>query len=251
VDKLNPIVLIPARLASTRLPGKPLALIAGEAMIVQVWRRAMAAGIGPVAVACAESEIAAAVERAGGKAVLTSPGHQSGSDRIFEALQKLDPGARHDVVVNVQGDLPLLDPAAIRAALSPLTDPACDIATLCAKLEPGEMDAPSVVKVRAEFQQGKTIARALSFSRKPLSPAWHHIGLYAYRRKVLERFVALPPSASEKRENLEQLRALDAGMRIDVALVDAVPFGVDTPADLERARALFAQGQAPKSPKAS
>ncbi len=251
VDKLDPIVLIPARMASTRLPGKPLALIAGEAMIVQVWRRAMAAGIGPVAVACAEGEISAAIERAGGQAVLTKPGHQSGSDRIFEALRKLDPAGKHNVVVNVQGDLPLLDPAAIRAALSPLADPGCDIATLCATLEPGEMDALSVVKVRAEFPPGKTIARALSFSRKPVSSAWHHIGLYAYRRQALERFVALPPSASEQRENLEQLRALDAGMRIDVALVDAVPFGVDTPADLERARALFARNPAPKSPQAS
>jgi len=247
VDKFNPIVLIPARLASTRLPGKPLALIAGEPMIVHVWRRAMEAGIGPVAVACAEREISAAVERAGGKAVLTKPGHPSGSDRIFEALKQLDPKAKHDVVVNVQGDLPLLDPAAIRAALSPLADPECEIATLCAKLEPGEIELASVVKVKAEFQPGQKIARALSFSRKALSPAWHHIGLYAYRRRALERFVGLPPSAAEQRENLEQMRALDAGMRIDVALVDAVPFGVDTPADLERARALFAQRQAPKS----
>ena len=247
MDKFNPIVLIPARLASTRLPGKPLALIAGEPMIVHVWCRAMEAGIGPVAVACAEREISAAVERAGGKAVLTKPGHPSGSDRIFEALKQLDPKAKHDVVVNVQGDLPLLDPAAIRAALSPLADPECEIATLCAKLEPGEIELASVVKVKAEFQPGQKIARALSFSRKALSPAWHHIGLYAYRRRALERFVGLPPSAAEQRENLEQMRALDAGMRIDVALVDAVPFGVDTPADLERARALFAQRQAPKS----
>ncbi len=247
MDKFNPIVLIPARLASTRLPGKPLALIAGEPMIVHVWRRAMEAGIGPVAVACAEREISAAVERAGGKAVLTKPGHPSGSDRIFEALKQLDPKAKHDVVVNVQGDLPLLDPAAIRAALAPLADPECEIATLCAKLEPGEIELASVVKVKAEFQPGQKIARALSFSRKALSPAWHHIGLYAYRRRALERFVGLPPSAAEQRENLEQMRALDAGMRIDVALVDAVPFGVDTPADLERARALFAQRQAPKS----
>lgn len=238
-------------MASTRLPGKPLAQIAGEAMIVHVWRRAMEAGIGPVAVACAESEIAQAVTRAGGEAVLTRPGHPSGSDRIFEALQKLDPTGKHDVVVNVQGDLPLLDPKAIRAALTPLADAACGIATLCAALEPGEIEMASVVKVKAEFQPGKKIARAISFSRKGQPPAWHHIGLYAYRRNALERFVALAPSASEKRENLEQLRALDAGMRIDVALVDAVPFGVDTPADLERARALFAQRQTPKSPKPS
>jgi 3-deoxy-manno-octulosonate cytidylyltransferase (CMP-KDO synthetase) len=246
VDKPDPIILIPARMASTRLPGKPLAAIAGEAMIVHVWRRAMESQIGPVVVACAESEIADAVARAGGRAVLTRPDHPSGSDRIFEALMQIDPGGKHDVVVNVQGDLPLLDPAAIRTALMPLTDAACDIATLCATLEPGEIDVPSVVKVKAVFAPGKKIARAQSFSRKADSPAYHHIGLYAYRRGALARFVALPPSAGEKRENLEQLRALDAGMRIDVALVDAVPFGVDTPADLERARALFAQRQSPK-----
>jgi 3-deoxy-manno-octulosonate cytidylyltransferase (CMP-KDO synthetase) len=251
VDKFNPIVLIPARMASTRLPGKPLALIAGEAMIVHVWRRAMEAEIGPVAVAGAESEIAQAITRAGGQAILTRPDHPSGSDRIFEALKKLDPGGKHNVVVNVQGDLPLLDPAAIRAALSPLADPECDIATLCASLEPGEMELSSVVKVKVEFQPGKKIARALGFARKADPPAYHHIGLYAYRRNALERFVALAPSDAEKRENLEQLRALDAGMRIDVALVDAVPFGVDTPADLERARALFARGPAPKHPKAA
>jgi 3-deoxy-manno-octulosonate cytidylyltransferase (CMP-KDO synthetase) len=155
------------------------------------------------------------------------------------------------VVVNVQGDLPLLDPASIRAALSPLADPACEISTLCAELEPGEIELASVVKVKAEFPKGKKIARALSFSRKAVPPAWHHIGLYAYRRQALERFVGLPPSATEKRENLEQMRALDAGIRIDVALVDAVPFGVDTPADLERARALFSRNPAPKPPKAS
>ena len=250
MDKPDPIVLIPARLASTRLPGKPLAEIAGEAMIVHVWRRAMESQIGPVVVACAESEIADAVARAGGRAVLTRPDHPSGSDRIFEALMQIDPGGKHDVVVNVQGDLPLLDPAAIRAALTPLSEAACDIATLCATLEPGEIDVPSVVKVKAVFAPGKKIARAQSFSRKADPPAYHHIGLYAYRRGALARFVALPPSAGEKRENLEQLRALDAGMRIDVALVDAVPFGVDTPADLERARALFAQRQSPKPAKA-
>ena len=250
MDKPDPIVLIPARLASTRLLGKPLAAIVGEAMIVHVWRRAMESQIGPVVVACAESEIADAVARAGGKAVLTRPDHPSGSDRIFEALMQIDPGGKHDVVVNVQGDLPLLDPAAIRAALTPLSEAACDIATLCATLEPGEIDVPSVVKVKAVFAPGKKIARAQSFSRKADPPAYHHIGLYAYRRGALARFVALPPSAGEKRENLEQLRALDAGMRIDVALVDAVPFGVDTPADLERARALFAQRQSPKPAKA-
>jgi 3-deoxy-manno-octulosonate cytidylyltransferase (CMP-KDO synthetase) len=240
---VTPILLIPARMASTRLPGKPLAEIGGVAMIVQVWRRATEAGIGPVAVACVEPEIARAVEAAGGRAVLTRADHPSGSDRIAEALSILDPAGRHDVVVNVQGDLPLIDPAAIKASLTPLAEPACDIATLCAALESGEMAMTSAVKVFAEFTQGRRIARALGFSRKATAPAFHHIGLYAYRRAALIRFVGLPPSANEQRENLEQLRALDAGMRIDVALVDAVPFGVDTPADLARARELYAARQ--------
>jgi len=218
-------------------------MIGDAPMIVQVWRRATEAAIGPVVIAAADAAIVDAVVRAGGRAVLTSPDHPSGSDRIFEALQALDPGATHDVVVNVQGDLPLLDPRAIRAALTPLADPACDIATLAATLDPGEIESSSVVKLWANFG-GKTIARALAFSRGATPPPaggtpQHHIGLYAYRRAALARFVALPPSANEKRDNLEQLRALDAGMRIDAALVDAVPFGVDTPADLERARALM------------
>lgn len=240
---VNPILLIPARMASTRLPGKPLAEIGGVAMIVQVWRRANEAAIGPVAVACAEPEIARAVEAAAGRAVLTRADHPSGSDRIAEALSILDPGGSHDVVVNLQGDLPLIDPAAIKASLTPLADSRCDIATLCAALEANELELTSVVKVKAEFAPGRRIARAIGFSRNAVTPAFHHIGLYAYRRAALTRFVTLPPSANEQRENLEQLRALDAGMRIDVALVDAVPFGVDTPADLARARALYAARQ--------
>ncbi len=211
-------------------------------MIVQVWRRATEAAIGPVVVAAADAAIVEAVTRAGGRAVATRPGHLSGSDRIYEALQTVDARGAHDVVVNLQGDLPLIDPKAIRAALTPLADPACDIATLAARLEPGEIDSRSVVKLWADFRGG-TVARALAFSRGAAPPAggaaYHHIGLYAYRRAALARFVSLPPSAGETRENLEQLRALDAGMRIDAALVDAVPFGVDTPADLERARALM------------
>ncbi|MGH7013318.1 MAG: 3-deoxy-manno-octulosonate cytidylyltransferase [Stellaceae bacterium] len=230
-------------MASTRLPGKPLAEIGDAPMIVQVWRRATEAAIGPVVVAAAEDSIVDAVVRAGGRAVPTHPDHPSGSDRIFEALQAIDPRAAHDVVVNVQGDLPLLDPRAIRAALAPLAEPACDIATLAAALERGEIGQSSVVKLWANFGD-KTVARALAFSRDATPPpgggtSYHHIGLYAYRRAALVRFVALPPSAGEKRTNLEQLRALDAGMRIDAARVDAVPFGVDTPADLERARALM------------
>ena len=232
-------------MASTRLPGKPLADICGTPMIVHVWRRASEAALGPVIVACAEREIAAAIEAAGGQAVLTRADHPSGSDRIFEAVSRFDPQRRHDVVVNVQGDLPLIAPAAIRAALAPLADPAVDIATLAAPIESDEERGnPSVVKIAAGFAPGVGVARALYFSRLPEPHGggahYHHIGLYAYRRAALERYVALPPSPLEKRESLEQLRALEAGMRIDVALVDSVPFGVDTPADLARARELMA-----------
>jgi 3-deoxy-manno-octulosonate cytidylyltransferase (CMP-KDO synthetase) len=242
---MSPIIIIPARLASTRLPGKPLARIGDAPMVVQVWRRAVAAAVGPVAVACAEPEIAAVIEAAGGRAVLTAPDLPSGSDRVFEALQALDPGAQHDVVVNLQGDLPLIDPAAIRAALEPLADAAVDIATLAAPIrDPYEIDAASVVKVAAAFAPGARVARALYFSRLPVpwgeGERYHHIGIYAYRRAALARFVALPPAPLESRERLEQLRALEAGMRIAVALVDTVPLGVDTPDDLARARALFA-----------
>ncbi len=244
----NPIVVIPARLASSRLPRKVLADIHGEPMIVHVWRRAMAAGVGPVVVACAEPEVAAAVEAAGGRAVLTRPEHPSGTDRIFEALGMLDSSAAHDVVVNLQGDLPTLDPAVLRAVLAPLAEPAVDVATLVAAIsDPEERTNPNVVKAAAVFPDGRRNARALYFSRSPVpwpgacddQPLYHHIGLYAYRRAALERFVTLPPSPLEARERLEQLRALEAGLRIDVALVDTVPLGVDTPADLERARVLL------------
>jgi 3-deoxy-manno-octulosonate cytidylyltransferase (CMP-KDO synthetase) len=231
---------------STRLPGKPLADIGGAPMIVQVWRRAMEAGLGPVCVAAAEPEIAEAVTKAGGTAVLTDPDHPSGSDRIFEALRKADPAGRHDAIVNLQGDLPTIDPAIIRRVVEPLADAAVDIATLAVEItREAERADPNVVKAVAAFGDGKTIARALYFSRATVpanaGPHYHHIGIYAYRRAALERFVALPPGSLEKREKLEQLRALEAGMRIDVALVDTLPLGVDTPAELERARAILAQ----------
>lgn len=241
---MSPIVAIPARLASTRLPDKPLAEIHGEPMIVHVWRRAMEAEVGPVLVACAEAPIAEAVEAAGGRAVLTRPDHPSGSDRIWEAVRGFDPEGRHDVVVNLQGDLPNLDPAAVRAVLAPLAAPEVDIATLAALIEdPAERADPSVVKALADFAAGRT-ARAEDFQRElPPAfegrPAYHHIGIYAYRRAALERFVGLPPSEREQARKLEQMRALDAGMRIDVALVDSVPLGVDTPADLARIRELM------------
>jgi 3-deoxy-manno-octulosonate cytidylyltransferase (CMP-KDO synthetase) len=237
------LILIPARMASSRLPGKPLADIAGEPMIVHVLRRAQAAHIGPVAVATDSEAVAACVEKADGRAVMTRADHASGSDRIFEALQIVDPAGRADIVVNLQGDLPTLAPADIAAALLPLADPAVDIATLAAEITDAQERAnPNVVKVVGSAVSPRRL-RALYFTRAQApfgeGPLYHHIGVYAYRRAVLERFVRLPASPLEQRERLEQLRALEAGMRIDVSLVDSVPLGVDTPADLERARALI------------
>ncbi len=239
------LVVIPARMASTRLPGKPLADIAGRPMIVQVWLRAMEAAVGPVLVACAEAEIAAAVREAGGEAVLTDPDLPSGSDRVWQAVERFDPQGRFDVIVNVQGDLPTLDPDLVRAAVEPLADPAVDIATLIAEIrDPAERDNPNVVKAVCGLAAGETQARALYFTRATAptgdGPLYHHIGLYAYRRSALERFVSLPPAVLETRERLEQLRALEAGMRIDAVLVETVPLGVDTPEDLDKARRLLA-----------
>ncbi|WP_341365037.1 3-deoxy-manno-octulosonate cytidylyltransferase [Thalassospira sp. SN3W] len=236
----NPVVVIPARMASTRLPNKPLADIHGEPMIVHVWRRATEAGIGPVIVACAEQEIADAVTAAGGIAVLTDPDLPSGSDRVHQALQSFDPDGKYDAVVNVQGDLPTIDAADIRAVFDPLVDPNVDIATLAAEItRQEERTNPNVVKAVAAFGAGR-VARALYFTRATAphgdGPLYHHIGLYTYRRAALDRFVSLPPAELEKREKLEQLRALENGMVIAVALVNGVPLGVDTPEDLERAR---------------
>ncbi|MBP5858986.1 3-deoxy-manno-octulosonate cytidylyltransferase [Marivibrio halodurans] len=240
------ITVIPARLGSTRLPDKVLSDIAGLPMIVQVWRRAMEADTGPVLVAAGEAAIVEAVTAAGGEAVLTDPDLPSGSDRIHAALATRDPDGRYDTVVNVQGDLPTLDPRLIRAALEPLArDPAVDIATLAARIvRDEERDNPNVVKAVAPLTAERRIARALTFTRATApwgdGPLYHHIGLYAYRRAALDRFVALPPGVLERREKLEQLRALEAGMRIDVAAVETVPLGVDTAEDLDRARALLA-----------
>ncbi len=241
----HPVVVIPARLASQRLPGKPLADIGGEPMIVHVWRRAVEADVGPVLVAAAEAEIVAAVGAAGGRALLTRPGHATGSDRVFEALEAW--GGRYDAAINLQGDLPLIAPSAVRAVLAPLEDADVDIATLAAPIaEAAERDDESVVKAVISVPPGGNGGRALYFSRAAVpggaGPIYHHIGIYAYRPAALARFVALPRGVLERRERLEQLRALEAGMRIDAALVDTVPLGVDTPADLERARALLAPG---------
>ena len=241
------LVLIPARMHATRLPGKPLAEIAGKPMIVHVVERAHEAALGPVWVATDAPEILRAVEGAGHRAVMTRADHASGSDRIFEALAIIDPGGEAQIVVNLQGDLPTVEARAIRAALSPLEDEAVAIGTIAAEIrEPAERTDPNVVKV-----VGTPVAagrlRALYFTRASApageGPLYHHIGLYAYRRTALENFVRLPPSALEKRERLEQLRALEANMRIDVAIVDAVTLGVDTPADLEKARTLLAGKQ--------
>jgi len=240
-----PLIVIPARLHATRLPGKPLADIHGAPMIVHVWRRAVEAGLGPVLVAAGEPEIADAVRAHGGEAVLTDRDHPSGSDRVWEAVQKFDPEGRHPAIVNLQGDLPTLDPALVGAVLAPLADPQVDLATLVVEIvRPEERTDPNVVKAVVGLAPGQTIGRALYFSRATIpandGPLYHHLGIYAYRRSALARFVALPPGILERREKLEQLRALENGMRIDAALVDTVPLGVDTPADLERARALLA-----------
>jgi 3-deoxy-D-manno-octulosonate cytidylyltransferase len=237
------LILIPARMASTRLPGKPLADIAGRPMIAHVVDRATQSGLGPVFVATDSEEIVAAVVKAGGRAVMTRSDHVSGSDRIFEAMEQIGAGA--DIVMNVQGDLPTIDPAEIRATLTALGDPAVDIATLASEIRrPEERTNPNVVKVvGTPISPDGGRLRALYFTRATApygdGPLYHHIGLYAYRRAALERFVRLPASPLEKREKLEQLRALEAGMRIDVAIVATVPLGVDTPRDLETARVVL------------
>lgn len=243
---LNAIVVIPARMASTRLPGKPLADIDGKPMIVQVLNRALEADIGPVLVACAEEEIADAIRAAGGDVTLTRADHPSGSDRVFEAVEKYDPDQKFEAIVNLQGDLPGLDPKAVQASLQALGSNNADIATLVAEItDVEELDDENAVKAVVSLEENQRIGRALWFSRLKApwggGPHYHHIGIYAYRRASLKKFVGLPPSPLEKREKLEQLRALEAGMHIDAALVDTVPLGVDTPEDLQRMRLMFAQ----------
>ena len=242
------LIVIPTRMHATRLPGKPLADIAGTPMIVHVWRRAMAAEAGRVVVAGDTEEILAAVRNAGGEAVMTRADHPSGSDRVFEAISRVDPDAECEVIVNLQGDLPTLEPRLVKAGVAPVLEKGPDIATLAAEItEAEERSNPNVVKVVGSPLTANRL-RALYFTRATAphgeGPLYHHIGIYAYRRAALERFVSLRPSALELREKLEQLRALEAGMRIDVSLVDTVPLGVDTPADLERARHLLSTGAA-------
>jgi len=236
---MNPIILIPARMASTRLPEKPLALVGDAPMIVQVWRRAVETKLGEVAVACDTKAIADAIEREGGRAILTDPDLPSGSDRIHAALSQIDPQKKYDVVVNLQGDMPTIDPNIIRKTVELLNDRAVDIGTLAAPItDERDKSDSAVVKVRFE-DQGK----AISFSRQPQGnpPYYHHIGIYAYRRAALEKFVSLPPSPLERKEKLEQLRAMEAEMRIDVAIVGKAPIGVDTPETLEMARKDYEQ----------
>lgn len=239
----QPIIIIPARMASTRLPGKPLADIHGKPMIVHVWERASASGF-PVYVAAAEPEIIEAVEKAGGKAILTDPGHPSGTDRIYEALTLIDPGKHYDIVVNVQGDLPLLTPELINQAVALLADTKVDIATLIAPIsDEAERHNPNVVKAVIAFSPGASHGKALYFTRATApygeGEHYHHIGLYAYRRSALERFVTLPPSPLEQREKLEQLRALENDMHIEAGIASAVPLGVDTPEDLAKVKNLL------------
>ncbi len=238
------LIIIPARMQASRLPGKPLADINGVPMIVHVWRRAMAAEAGRVVVATDAEEILAAVRAAGGEAVMTRADHASGSDRVFEAVSRIDPDADAEFIVNLQGDLPTLEPKLVASCLAPLADKGPDISTLAAAIhDAAERTNPNVVKVVGTPLASDRL-RALYFTRATAphgeGPLYHHIGIYAYRRFALERFISIPPSHLEKREKLEQLRALEGGMRIDVAVVDTVPLGVDTPADLDRARQILA-----------
>ncbi|WP_296596110.1 3-deoxy-manno-octulosonate cytidylyltransferase [Phenylobacterium sp.] len=238
---MNPIVLIPARMAATRLPGKPLADIGGAPMIVRVLRQAVAAGVGPVAVAAGDPEIVEAVEAAGGRAVLTDPELPSGSDRILAALAVLDPGAAHDVVVNLQGDMPFVPPSVLTACAGLLADqPACDIATVVApEASADDRTNPDVVKAVLAMQPDGRTGRALYFTRSTLygdQPVWRHVGIYGYRRAALEAFNAAPPSPLERREKLEQLRAMELGLSIWAAVAEDAPISVDNPSDLSRAR---------------
>ncbi len=241
---MNPIIIIPARMAATRLPGKPMADIAGTPMIVRVWAQAVKAAIGPVLVATADEVIRMAILRAGGHAVLTDPALPSGSDRIHSALVEFDPERRYDAVVNLQGDLPAVSPVAVRLAARVLSESGADIATLAAPIHAAEeADNPNVVKAVVAWNEDGSRGQALYFSRARTPSGkgmcFHHVGIYAYTRSALARFVALPPSPLERRERLEQLRALEAGMRIVVARIDEVPISIDTPEDLEIARRLL------------
>ncbi|KQO77094.1 3-deoxy-manno-octulosonate cytidylyltransferase [Rhizobium sp. Leaf262] len=238
------VVLIPARMASTRLPGKPLADICGQPMIVQVAMRAREAGAERIVVAVDDQRVFDAVKNAGFDVTMTRDDHQSGSDRIYEALQKADPAGNAEFVINVQGDLPTIEPDTIRASLRPMENAQTDIATLTVEItDEDEKTNPSIVKIVGSPISEKRL-RALYFTRATApygkGPLYHHIGLYTYRRAALEKFVSLKPSTLELRESLEQLRALEAGMRIDAEIVNSIPLGVDTQAQLDKAREILA-----------
>ena len=248
---MNTVIIIPARMASQRLPNKPTVSINGEPMIVHVWRRATEAEVGDVIVACDHEDIAAAIADAGGRAIVTHPDLPSGSDRVCAALQIVDPQGECQQVVNLQGDMPNLDPSLIKEALQPLRNRDVDIGTLAVAInDPQELANPSVVKIALSLEQGSKIGRALYFSRAPIphgqGDSYHHIGIYAYKRQALEKFVQLSPSPLEQQERLEQLRALEAGMRIGVQIVDAEPLGVDTQEDLDKVRTLMNSLPPPK-----
>jgi 3-deoxy-manno-octulosonate cytidylyltransferase (CMP-KDO synthetase) len=252
MSSLTPLIVIPARLASTRLPNKPLAMIGDASMIVQVVRRAREAQIAPVLVACDSEAIAEAVRRDGGDAILTDPALPSGSDRVWQAVCAYDPEEKYNVIINFQGDLPTFDPALFAPLIAPLADETIAISTLAARIvRPEEHTNPNVVKAIWAQQAGASHGRALYFTRATAphgeGERWHHIGVYAYRRRALAQFVALPPSPLELREKLEQLRALEAGMHMEVVVAEAVPLGVDTPEDLERAREFFVSSEAART----
>jgi 3-deoxy-manno-octulosonate cytidylyltransferase (CMP-KDO synthetase) len=246
---MSAIIVIPARMASTRLPGKPLADIAGQSMIVRVWRTAVKAGMARVIVAAAEQEIADAIMRAGGEAVLTDASLPSGSDRVHQAIRRYDPDRRYDAIINLQGDLPALDPQALGAVAQTLHESGAAIATLAAPItNPEDAENPAVVKAIVAWNSAGGRGRALYFTRVRApygdGPLLHHVGIYAFTREALDRFIALPVSPLERREKLEQLRALEAGMHIEVGRIDEVPLSVDTPDDLIRARRILSGQQA-------
>ena len=238
------LVVIPARMQSTRLPDKPLADIAGRPMIVHVWRRAMEARVGRVVVATDNDAVLATVRAAGGEAVMTRTDHPTGSDRVFEAVSRVDPAGDFEFILNLQGDLPMLAQSLPRDCLAPLLDGDADIATIAAEItKPEDRTNPNAVKVVGASTTVPGRLRALYFTRATApfgeGPLYHHFGMYAYRRAALERFVSLQPSPLERREQLEQLRALEDGMCIDVTIVDSVPVEVNTPEDLELVRGLL------------
>lgn len=251
---MKPLIIIPVRLAATRLPRKPLADICGKPMIIRVWEKAMEANVGPVLIASADQEILDVVKSFGGAGVLTDPALATGTDRVKAAADLYDPHGKHDFIVNIQGDLPTLEPSLVGQALDPFKSPEVDIATLATPIEdPHELTDQNVTKIALSLKEGEHIGRALYFSRNLIpsgeGPYYHHIGLYAYRRKSLEKFIALPVNLLETRERLEQLRALAHGMRIDVKVVHTLaPFGVDTPADLKKAIRVIRENDASSLP---